>query len=430
MPKIKFIDLYAGLGGFHLALEQLGHDCVFASESNVIINNLYTKNFPNTPMYGDIFSVLIEKDIPKHQLLCGGFPCQPFSRAGKQLGFKDEKKGNHFFKIIEILKFHEPEYLLLENVETILKHDGGNTFKVIQDLIKELDYEIDFKVLSPHEFKIPHHRKRLFIVGRKINAGGLKKFVWPEKMKIEETTIKSLFFEKDPEEKLEIQPNAKKVFDIWNEFVKNFPNNIGIPGHPIWAHEWGATYEYENRTPFSTPIEDLVKMKGSFGCDIKGVVKDEIINKFIPRYSTYDESKFPQWKINYIRRNREFYNNYKEYLDAFKFRLYGLEFSYQKFEWSCKDESYSLDDKIIQFRQSGLRVSRANWAPALTTVKTQNIYFPWLNRKMSVKEAAQLQSMQGLKILPDHRNGAYKAFGNAVNVDVVKRIAKNLLNGK
>ena len=117
-------------------------------------------------------------------------------------------------------------------------------------------------------------------------------------------------------------------------------------------------------------------------------------------------------------------------MDAFKFRLYGLEFSYQKFEWSCKDESYSLDDKIIQFRQSGLRVSRANWAPALTTVKTQNIYFPWLNRKMSVKEAAQLQSMQGLKILPDHRNGAYEAFGNAVNVDVVKRNAKNLLNGK
>ena len=104
MPKIKFIDLYAGLGGFHLALEQLGHDCVFASESNVIINNLYTKNFPNTPMYGDIFSVLIEKDIPKHQLLCGGFPCQPFSRAGKQLGFKDEKKGKQLVADLNKLK--------------------------------------------------------------------------------------------------------------------------------------------------------------------------------------------------------------------------------------------------------------------------------------------------------------------------------------
>ena len=117
-------------------------------------------------------------------------------------------------------------------------------------------------------------------------------------------------------------------------------------------------------------------------------------------------------------------------MDAFKYNLDGLEFSYQKFEWSCKGESYTLDDKIIQFRQSGLRVSRANWAPALTTVKTQNIYFPWLNRKMSVLEAAQLQSMQGLKNLPDHRNGAYKAFGNAVNVEVVKRIAKNLIYGK
>ncbi len=428
--KLKFIDLYAGLGGFHQALEQLGHDCVFASESNVIINQLYAQNFPDTPLSGDIFSLLVEKDIPKHQLLCGGFPCQPFSRAGKQLGFKDEKKGNHFFKIIEILKFHEPEYLLLENVETIFKHDGGNTFRVIQDLIKELGYDIDFKILSPHDFNIPHHRRRLFIVGRKIKAGGLKKFKWPEKMNLEETTIKSLTFAKVPDEKLDIPPNAKKVFDIWNEFVKNFPDNDGIPSHPIWAHEWGANYDYENRTPFSTPIEELLRMKGSFGCNITGVRKEEIINKFIPRYSTYNESVFPKWKIIYIRRNREFYNKYKEYLDAFKYNLDGLEFSYQKFEWSCKGESYTLDDKIIQFRQSGLRVSRANWAPALTTVKTQNIYFPWLKRKMSILEAAQLQSMQGLKNLPDHRNGAYKAFGNAVNVEVVKRIAKNLIYGK
>ena len=93
--RIKFIDLYAGLGGFHQALEKLGHDCVWASEYNFNLRELYKKNFPKTPIEGDIFQVNLT-DIPPHDLICGGFPCQPFSRAGKMLGFEDLKKGNHF----------------------------------------------------------------------------------------------------------------------------------------------------------------------------------------------------------------------------------------------------------------------------------------------------------------------------------------------
>ena len=92
--RIKFIDLYAGLGGFHQALEKLGHDCVWASEYNFNLRELYKKNFPKTPIEGDIFQVNLT-DIPPHDLICGGFPCQPFSRAGKMLGFEDLKKGNH-----------------------------------------------------------------------------------------------------------------------------------------------------------------------------------------------------------------------------------------------------------------------------------------------------------------------------------------------
>ena len=176
--RIKFIDLYAGLGGFHQALEKLGHDCVWASEYNFNLRELYKKNFPKTPIEGDIFQVNLT-DIPPHDLICGGFPCQPFSRAGKMLGFEDLKKGNHFFKILEIIdskKNDAPKYLLLENVETILRHDNGRTFEFIQTELINRGYEIEKKILSPHEFNIPHHRRRLFIVGARKDMGGLENF--------------------------------------------------------------------------------------------------------------------------------------------------------------------------------------------------------------------------------------------------------------
>ena len=435
MTNLRFIDLYAGLGGFHLALEELGHNCVFSSEINKTLRELYKENFPDSNIHGDILKVDVKNDIPKHDILCGGFPCQPFSRAGKQLGFEDEQKGNHFFKIVEILKYHQPEFIILENVETILKHDNGNTFRTITSLLEGLGYEIDYKIISPHEFNIPHHRRRLFIVGRKkiLNNKitlGLNNFSWPIKKDINLTSIQSLIYKKDKDEKLQINEKLKNVYNIWNYFVKNFPYPQDLPGHPIWSHEFGATYDFEEKTPYSTPINELKEKLGSFGRPIEGINKDEILLKHIPRYAAYPESKFPLWKINCIRRNREFYNKHKEYLDLFKIKLEGLEFSHQKFEWSCKGTVNKLDDKIIQFRPSGLRVSKANWFPALTTIKTQNIYLPNLDRKMSINEAAQLQSMQKLKKLPDHKNGGYKAFGNAVNVEVVKLIAKNLLNGK
>ena len=426
---MKFIDLYAGLGGFHLALESLGHECVFASELNKNIRGLYQINFPKTRIEGDIFNVNIKNDIPRHDILCGGFPCQPFSKAGKQLGFLDQDKGHHFFKIIEILKIHKPEYIILENVEAILRHDKGQTINVIKELLTKLRYDFDYKILSPHEFNIPHHRKRIYIVGRLKSKGGLNGFNWPIKKDVSKTTLHSLNFDVNPDDDLRISESYMNVYKIWNKFVKNFPNPKGLPGFPIWSHEFGATYDYEKRTPYSTPVNDLLEMRGSFGRKIIGDDKSIILEKYIPRYSANNERKFPQWKINYIKKNRDFYTEYKKYLDEFKSNLYDLEFSYQKLEWSCKGEKNNLDDKIIQFRQSGLRVSKSNWSPALTTVKTQYIFLPWLKRKMSINEVAQLQSMEKLKFKPSYLNGGLTAFGNAVNVKMVKMIAKNLING-
>ncbi len=439
--SLKFIDLYAGLGGFHQAIEKLNHSCVWASEYNLNLRELYKKNFPNTPVDGDIFKVDL-KEIPDHDLICGGFPCQPFSRAGKMLGFDDLTKGNHFFKILEIIdskKNKAPKYLLLENVETILRHDNGKTFNFIESELTKRGYEVDKKILSPHEFNIPHHRRRLFIVGVRKDMGGLKGFDFPEPLDKSNTKIDSILVDsKSPYkgENLKLSKEAKEVLELWSNFIESFPKNKTLPSFPIWSHEWGATYPFEKYSPQATSLEELISTKGTFGEKIIGGNKEDIIANFIPRYSQKDTLKFPKWKIRFIRKNRDFYEENKTFIDNFIFKnpkLKKLKFSYQKLEWSCKGGKRTFDDKILQFRPSGLRVKLNNWAPALTTVRTQNIYIPKLGRKLSLNEVSKLQCMD-LEYLPDIYdgkfipNGGYRAFGNAVNVEIVRLVAKNLLN--
>ena len=175
---MRFIDLFAGLGGFHLALSKLGHQCVFASELDSELRELYIKNH-KTNIHGDINEVDI-KSIPQHDILCAGFPCQPFSQAGSQQGFDDKKgRGNLFYKIMEILDTHRPEFLILENVPNLKSHDKGNTYKVIKNSLEGL-YEISDSIISPHHFGIPQHRSRIYIVGRLKEKGGLKDFEFPD----------------------------------------------------------------------------------------------------------------------------------------------------------------------------------------------------------------------------------------------------------
>ena len=138
----RYIDLFAGLGGFHLALEQLGGGkCVFASELKKDLQDLYHINYPKTPIIeGDITQVDLDK-IPSHDILCAGFPCQPFSQAGKRQGFDDEKqRGNLFDYICAILEKHRPEYVLLENVANLKGHDHGRTWKTIHQKLIDLNY--------------------------------------------------------------------------------------------------------------------------------------------------------------------------------------------------------------------------------------------------------------------------------------------------
>ncbi len=438
---MRFIDLYAGLGGFHKAMNDLGHECVWASEINDNLRNLYKKNFPGTPIEGDIFKVELDK-IPFHNIICGGFPCQPFSKAGNRMGLNDLKNGNHFYRILDIIDSKgdkSANYIVLENVENILKHDNGNTFEVISEELKKRDYEIKTSILSPHEFGVPHYRRRLFIVAASKKVGGLKKFNFPigkvkHNISIDNVIDKNIKPFKD--ENLNLNKKEKKVISFWAKFIENFPNKSKFPSFPIWSHEWGADYPYIDSTPYATLKKNLIGLKGTHGFDIpNNISKDSILLNYIPRYSQLKINRFPEWKIKFIKHNRDFYQDYKDFIDDFLNKnsyFYDFDFSNQKFEWNCKGEELTLNNKLIQFRPSGLRVKKSNWSPAITTVKSQNIFYPKIGRQLSLRETLKLQSLE-LDFLPDIHNGkfisngGYKAIGNSVNVKVVKLIGEKLL---
>ena len=168
--KLKFIDLFAGIGGFHIALESIGMECVFTSEIDDHARKTYLSNFNqeylnNEKLFaGDIWEVNFSK-IPDFDLLCAGFPCQPFSQAGHKRGFDDNKNGNLFFSILEILKKKKPSCFILENVRHLEKHDNGKTFKTIYESIKKLNYTFDHKIIRASDFGLPQHRPRIFMVG-------------------------------------------------------------------------------------------------------------------------------------------------------------------------------------------------------------------------------------------------------------------------
>ena len=418
---MKFIDLFSGLGGFHLALSELGHQCVYACEINDGLAKLYEENFGIKPDK-DIRKIKVE-NIPKFDILCAGFPCQPFSKAGKQAGRTDKERGILFDEIVKIISHHKPKYFILENVPFIKKHDNEITWNYMVDKLEnELDYHIDHKEYSPHEFGIPQHRRRIFIIGSKFQ---LKHFQFPEPT-FQAGNIHE-FLISNPPSKRQIGNSEQQCLKLWQEFIESVPKDTKVPSFPIWAMEFGATYPYQDRFPYQMTQRQLARYKGNFGKPLGGKTLAEQFAD-LPSYARV-KSDFPSWKIRYIKHNREFYDLNKKYIQKVidKIAKYNWQ-SWQKLEWNVQDGERNIYKYILQFRASGIRVKKADFFPSLVCTDTQIPIIGWEQRYITKEEGALLQSLDVNKIkLPGNDHAAFQALGNAVNAHIVALIAKQLI---
>ena len=420
---MKFIDLFAGLGGFNLALSRLGHQCVFASEIDEILRCLYEKNFGFKPA-GDIRTIDVQ-NIPEHDILCAGFPCQPFSKAGRQDGMQDPKFGDLYRYIISIVAVHHPKYLVLENVPNLRNHDKGKTWKHIKRLLRDEGYDVKIGKLSPHRFGIPQIRERVYIIGSTVSLDG---FRWPERNTEDAELTVEDFLDTSPNNRLAIPNQTKECLAVWQEFLDRVPGDENIP-HPLWSMEFGATYPYEETTPSQLTAQRLRNHKGSFGISLDGVVSRDDMMARLPSHGRRDQKQFPEWKIRFIAKNRAFYLRHRAWLDEWIPKIKDFPSSLQKLEWNCQGEVRRIERYIVQIRASGVRVKRRTTAPSLVAMTaTQVPIIAWEDRYMTPSECKKLQSMNELKHLPESDNRAYGALGNAINVEVATRVIKALLD--
>jgi DNA (cytosine-5)-methyltransferase 1 len=233
-PKFTFIDLFAGIGGFRIAMQRNQGECVFSSEWDKMAQRTYYANFGEIP-FGDITKPETKEWIPnKFDIICGGFPCQPFSIAGvskknslgRKHGFEDEKQGNLFFHVADIIEKHRPRAFFLENVKNLVSHDKGNTFKTIKETLVDLGYSFHFKVLNGKHF-VPQNRERTFMVGFDTKVfHGKENFEFPE-LPTEKKKFKDIL-EKKVESKYTLTDHLWKYLQDYSKKHKEKGNGFGF----------------------------------------------------------------------------------------------------------------------------------------------------------------------------------------------------------
>lgn len=405
--KFTFVDLFAGIGGFHQAMRYLGGKCIMASEIDQACVETYKLNYKTKDVRGDIRKIETDS-IGKFDVLCAGFPCQPFSKAGLQKGF-DEDRGNLFFNIMRILDGHpEVKFIILENVRNLA--DKEENWNIIKTELMKRDFFITEKpvILSPSNFGLPQIRERVYILGIRKDLRNTavltNDYIHIRDLELEEVQFKDKckmgdafsVLEKNVSDEYIIDKEQEEMILAWEEFRKG--TNIGSIGFPIWIKSFG--YNIEDEEEF---------LQGQ------------------------DYVNIPEWKKKFVDNNRKLYLDNKEFIDEWiiTYKMLDRIKIYQKFEWNCGTDVTDIHDAIIQIRQSGIRVKRPTYYPALVAmVNTPIIYDKKKKhfRYITPREAANLQNFdKRFKFIGTDRQ-IYRQLGNSVNVKILKILGKKLFS--
>lgn len=405
--SFTFIDLFAGIGGFHSALTKLGGRCVLASEIDESARSVYELNWSNSlygPFNSDITKLTngsITRKVPVHDVLCAGFPCQPFSKGGKQNGI-DDARGTLFYNIAQIIEARRPRVVILENVRNLIGPQHSDTWIRMRTILMDLDYvlpetPIIFSphLLSPSKGGTPQIRERVFVVAVYVKGENLRKKIrlacpvsnrpvegWdPTKWSIKKSILQDPRKIKDLDA-YRLSESEIAIIDLWQQFVESVGKTVGrrLPGFPLWADEFRTT---------RSPLDGL-----------------------------------PIWKQQFIRQNHAFCME-----NSLAIKLWLKEHSYlrhlpptrRKLEWQAGDLP-SIWSGLIQLRPSGIRVKRPNYAPSLVAMTQTSIYGPE-KRRLTLREGTRLQGFDdSFDFGGQPLSYGFKQLGNAVSVGTVIHI--------
>ena len=402
----KFIDLFAGIGGFHAAMSGFGGKCVYAVEIDEEAASVYERNWGVSAL-GDITADTTDEtmNVPDHDVLCAGFPCQPFSKSGAQRGM-EETRGTLYWNILNIIRVRKPALVLLENVRNLAGPRHRHEWQVIIETLRDEGYVVSDipAVFSPHLLPPerggrPQIRERVFIVAvRGADPADARQAMiippvecrpvggWdPQTWNLEE----DLPLDPVPDVPgCELSDAEIHWIEAWNDFVVGMweeREGRRLPGFPLWGDNW--------------------------------VHRDELS---IP-------PKTPKWKSDFLRKNAEFYTEHQEFIDDWseKWEFHTDKFpnSRRKFEWQAQ-ETPDLWSTVMHLRPSGIRAKKPTYLPALVAIAQTSIIGS-LRRRLSPSEAARLQGLPDWFDFGDQPNSAtYKQLGNAVSVGAVWHVTR------
>lgn len=399
-----FVDLFAGIGGFHHVFSGLGGRCVFASEIDPAAAKVYERNWGIVPR-GDIVPLTEGRmAVPKHQVLCAGFPCQPFSKSGFQRGMS-ETRGTLFWNILRVLEERRPSVVVLENVRNLAGPRHRETWETIVRSLRELGYAVPSEpmVFSPHWLPpalggTPQVRERVFIVGVKVGrerALGARPRVpvprgpvsgW-DPMEWDLATDLPLQADHEIEsiDRYKLSRDEEYWVDVWDDLICRL-HCEKLPGFPIWADHFVEWPDIPDGTP--------------------------------------------AWKANFLEKNAAFYRENQQVIDAWLARhdrLAHLPPSRRKLEWQAQDTDRSLRNCILHFRPSGIRAKKPTYVPALVAI-TQTTVLGSRGRRLTPREAARLQGLPESFSFGDQPDAiTYKQLGNGVAAGAVRHVVLEAL---